>query len=151
MSYPRRSKGWRTLTVEHQQFWWRFSTGVTNILTLQGTASSSRQVVVTLRDWHDPWSCIGQAHLPQTSLKSSPPVLCARLLISLWHMAGQPEQSDPPLHVDYRQGTFTLPSDRRDVVIEREQCEVKCIPQSHKSNLILETRPRHHAITNVNQ
>ena len=56
MSYPKKAKGWRSLTLNNQQFRWRFILKAEDsLLKLQASSSASQQAVIVLRNWRNPW------------------------------------------------------------------------------------------------
>lgn len=56
MSYPAKTKGYRSITVNGVRYRWRFVSGKDDgTVTLQGSDSSKQQAMVTSRSWSDPW------------------------------------------------------------------------------------------------
>lgn len=108
MSFPKKARGWRPVVVESRRFRWRFRSGERAVLTLQGPASSGRQLIVTMPQWHDPWLFIGHAHL----LRNEPQFITARFAAQAvsWALAQgwQAGQAGAALRAEYRDGEFQL-------------------------------------------
>jgi len=61
MSYPAKTKGYRSISVEGVRYRWRFVAGKDDgTVTLQGGESGGQQAVVTLRDAGDPWLALSE-------------------------------------------------------------------------------------------
>lgn len=118
MSYPKRAKGWRQITIDGRLFRWHFDGEVvdrtaphpretTAVLKLQGSASSGRQVRVTLSHWYSPWDFIGQLH----RLNNEPPVVTARFAEQAIRFAldhgWEPDVAGEPLNMMYEDKAFS--------------------------------------------
>lgn len=110
MSYPKRAKGWRRLTVEGQSYRWHLKSAgsAPAQVRLQGDHSSGPQVVVTLHGWHDVWLFIG--HFDK--LGNNPPSITARFAAQVVRFARShgwnPDKSGPPFYLDYENDTALL-------------------------------------------
>ena len=102
MSYPKKTKGWRNLTFHNQRFRWCFVVKSENsVLKLQGSSSASQQVIVTLREWNDPWLAIGKTD----NLPNKPRVITAKFVCEAVAFAlqndWQPNKTGEVLRFEY--------------------------------------------------
>ena len=109
MSYPKKAKGWRNLTLHNQKFRWCFVAKAENsLLKLQGSSSSNQQAIITLQNWRDPWLSIGETD----ALPNEPKVITAKFARQAVAFALQngwkPEESGSAIHFDYKDGKFVL-------------------------------------------
>jgi hypothetical protein len=112
MSYPKKAEGWRCITVESQRFRWRFVAGdKASNLILQGSVSSSQQVIVTLTDWRDPWLFVGQTAVPENEPKVVTARFASQAISFALAQGWKPEETGPPMRVDYRDRSFNLSSE----------------------------------------
>lgn len=124
MSYPKRKKGWRTITVNQRKFIWRLGIGVKNTnVVLRGPLSSCRQVIIRLHGWYDIWNWpIG--HFDK--FPNNPPVITPKFAAQAIDFAlkngWQPNQSGVPIYLDYENNTCILSQivdkSRREILID---------------------------------
>jgi hypothetical protein len=108
MSFPKKAKGWRSITVNQQQFRWRFRLGDNSSpLTLQGHLSSGQRVIVRLEGWRDPWLSIPYKQPPNV-----PAIITPKFVSEAIHFAltqgWKPEEAQPPLLINVINGAFLL-------------------------------------------
>lgn len=61
MTYPKKAKGFRNITVNEVSYRWRLRMEQKDsTVTLQGQESSGQQAIVTLRGVNDPWLAMPQ-------------------------------------------------------------------------------------------
>lgn len=111
MSYPKRAKGWRTLTVNQRHFRWRLKIGAEyehNTVSLRGTSSSGRQVIINLKGWFFLWDFIGHVD----KLPNNPHMITPKFVVQAINFAlangWEPEQSGSPIVLDYENNTGVL-------------------------------------------
>ena len=111
MSYPKRAKGWRPITVDQRQFRWRLKIGSEekgNSLHLQGSRSSGRQVVIALKGWFLLWDFVGHFDkLPNNPHEITPKFVSQCITFALMN-GWEPEHSGSPLLLDYENNSGTL-------------------------------------------
>ena len=108
MTYPKKTKGWRKLKLDNQEFRWNFvEKGENSILKLQGANSSTQQVLVTLLE-KSTWLSFRQynefANEPQevTSKFASQAIKFA--LQNGW----KPDDSGSAIKLHYKDNNFVL-------------------------------------------
>ncbi|MGE0326731.1 MAG: hypothetical protein AB7K71_29275 [Polyangiaceae bacterium] len=56
MTRPSKRRGYRRITVDGREYWWRLQPGYdSSELRVSGSDSAGQRLVVKLKDWRDPW------------------------------------------------------------------------------------------------
>ena len=108
MSYPKKAKGWRNLTLENQQFRWRFIPKSENsILKIQSSSSSGKQAIFTLHEWRDVWITFGQSEILLNEPKVITPKFAAQAVIFALQNGWKPGENGSSVYFEFMDGKFT--------------------------------------------
>lgn len=106
MSYPKKAKGWRILTLNNRQFRWKLVVEAENsLLKLQGVRSSGQQAIATLVNWHDPWLSLEKSPNEPVLVTSK---LASRAIQFALENNWEPDEPGPPLHFEFKESSFAL-------------------------------------------
>ena len=118
MAYPKKRRGFRTVTVGADRFRWRLQAGTPDSsLVIQGPESSGQELLVTLRGWQDPWFAISGVRVEgrhlylETAAHNEPSIITPRfvrraILFGLAH-GWDPSRATAPFRVTYADTTFS--------------------------------------------
>ena len=108
MSYPRKSRGWRTISIDRQVFLWHFDPGHGHAyLKLQGGEKGGRQAIIYMRDWHDVWLHMPDKMPPNAPYIVTPQFVELAIRFALTH-GWTPDQNGEMLRFGYRNQTFAF-------------------------------------------
>ena len=107
MSYTKRARGLRRITVQGTTFRWRFSPKErAGLLAVYGPTSGRQPLSVTLRGWHDPWLGCPAARANEPAIIR--PKFVRRAILYGLANGWLPGQVGAALCVDYENGSFSV-------------------------------------------
>jgi len=100
MSYPTKTKGLRSITVDGARYRWRFHSGRDDSkVTLQSSDSGGQQAIVTLRGFRDPWLAFSDGYAKFVPI---PPKLVRRMIHQAIAAGWKPARRAAPVRFDFK-------------------------------------------------
>jgi hypothetical protein len=107
MSYAKRTRGLRIITVQDVEFRWRFLPEENNsVLVIYGSTSGCQPLRVTLRGWRDAWLSVPSANTNEPSVIK--PKFVSQAVIYGLANGWLPSQAGPSLCVSFKDGEFQV-------------------------------------------
>jgi hypothetical protein len=100
MTYPKRTKGFRSITVNGAPYRWCFHLGQNDsTVTLQGQESSGQQASVTLPGVGDPWLAMPKGEITRPALVT--PAIVRQIVKEALSRGWKPDKRIAPLNFDF--------------------------------------------------